>query len=63
VRPPLAKGPRVSGDWHSASFADTPGAGDAASRGISQISMQDLETLKALSRELMGLIVAIRHRS
>jgi len=58
VRPTPTKG-----KGHSASTADTPDAGDAALSGISQISMQDIETLKALSRELMGLIVAVRHRS
>ncbi|HTI86218.1 MAG TPA: hypothetical protein VL966_06410 [Alphaproteobacteria bacterium] len=52
------------GNRHSASTADAPDAGDfAALSGLLQISMQDLETLKALSRELMGLIVAMRHRS
>jgi hypothetical protein len=52
------------GNGHAASTADTPEAGDcAADSGVLQISMQDLENLKARSRELMGLIIAVRHRS
>jgi hypothetical protein len=38
-------------------------ANRAAAAGVEQISMQDLENLKARSRELMALIVAAQHRS
>jgi hypothetical protein len=53
----------VSGD--SAPVAETPStsAQTVEAAGISQISMKDLERLKARSRELMGLIIAAQHRS
>lgn len=61
--------PAPSGKGSSAPAAEPPARRIRATKaslavtGVNQISMQDLERLKARSRELMGLIIAAQHRS